>query len=455
MRKKIHQLLSLALLAAFLGACPAPENATNATSLATENTTHGSLGRWLFPFAVSDNLWSAVADNFELTPDEAPAPVAAQIRRYRKHPHEFITIAHNARPYLYYVFQQTQQRNMPAEIALLPIVESHYDAFVYSKRGATGLWQMMPSTASGFGLQIDWWYDGRRDLITATHAALNYLAYLHRRFGDWLLAIAAYDSGEGTVRSAIAYNKRHHHPTNFWSLHLPHETRTYVPKLLALATIIRDPDAYHVRLPALPNQPYFENIPMKGQIDLARIAAIAGTKVSTVRRLNPGFRRWTTRPKKSYALLLPTNVIQRFQNNLNDNHEQRVTWLHYRVGAGDSLSRIAFHHRTTVDILRRVNKLKNDRIHVHQALLVPLTKKLTHFGPSHHYSASVSEDHVPGPKRHLHVVKPHESLWSIALHYGVQPHQIRYWNHLRYHSTLKPGKKLTLWLSHKHKGHHR
>ena len=215
--------------------------------------------------------------------------VPRQIAWYKKHPEYIRKLSENARPYMYYVYHEVKKRGMPAEIALVPMIESGYDPYAYSHAGAAGLWQMMPTTAAGFGLHLNWWYDGRRDIYASTTAALDYLEYLHNFFhGDWLDALAAYDSGEGHVLSRIRYNAHHHRDTHFWALKLPRETRRYIPKLLALSQIIEHPRQYHVYLPPIPNKPYFSRITTPGQIDLNVAAKHAEIDINKIYELNPG-----------------------------------------------------------------------------------------------------------------------------------------------------------------------
>ena len=380
---------------------------------------------------------------------------ATRLHYFSQQPAYIKELTHNAQPYLHYVYQQTQQRNIPAELALIPMIESDYNPFVYSSRGATGLWQMMPGTASGFGLKINWWYDGRRDIIASTHAALNYLQYLHKKFGDWLLAIAAYNSGEGTIMHAIKRNQRLQLPTDFWHLKLPKQTERYVPKILALAAIIQHPERYKLTLQPLPNQAFFDTVPMSGQINLSKVAYLANTTVSNIRLLNPGFRRWATSPSKDYTLVLPKNKIQVFNKNLNNTSTKthQVTWLHHKVRAGDSLYLLAKKYHTRTNIIKRVNKINNGVLHINQDLLIPLAAK--HIGntvpiTTHDGKASIAEDKIPGPRRVNHTVAKNDNLWTISKRYHVKPDQIRYWNSIGYHQTLQQKQQLVLWLP----GHH-
>ena len=440
MRNRLIRIILILGLTILLAACPSSDqpNKTQATN------------QWRFsdilPTSMHKNIWPAMSADFRLENYDQNPAVQKIITHLKKHQDYINELTHNAKPYLYYIFQQTQKRHMPAEIALLPMVESDYNPFAYSKRGATGLWQMMPGTGSGFGLRIDWWFDGRRGIVTSTNAALKYLAYLHSYFGNWLLAIAAYDSGGGTVRAAIRYNKLHHKPTDFWSLPLPAETKRYIPKLLAFAAIIRDSKHYGLHLNAIPNKPYFTAVKLHGQMNLSHIAKLANTSTETIRKLNPGFRRWATSPKGHHWLLVPSKNASIFTANLSQPQPTHVTWLHHRVNAGENLSMLAEKFHTTTAILQRVNKINGTIIRIGQELLIPKSfhgKFTTRI--EQQQKSSVAEDRIPGPKRYVHVVKAKDNLWTISARYHVKPSQLVYWNHLGYHAKLRPNQKLVIW----------
>ena len=415
-----------------------------------------TVASWFKPFyphtRENQSLWPAISEHFALQTRENIENSQSLIDWYRKKPYYLKQLGQNAAPYLYYVYQQTLDRQMPAEVALLPMVESNYNPFAYSDRGATGLWQMMPGTGSGFGLDVNWWYDGRRDIVASTKAALDYLQYLYNYLGDWLLAIAAYDSGEGTVKRAIAHNKKLGKPTDFWSLHLPAETKTYIPKLIALSTLIKNQTDYQIAWPTIKNQPYLASVNMDAQIDINQAAELAGVTLEKIRELNPGFRRWATSPASAYIFLLPLNKIETFKNNLAKLPKDKLTtWLHHVVKPGESLSVIAAEHKTTIDIIKRVNGLKNSIIHPGESLLAPLAYKGKLNIKINRQHGKIAEDKMPGPQYVNHVIEHSDTLDQLAKLYGVTVNQIRYWNTLAYHDKLKIGEKLIIWLNHKPK----
>lgn len=230
-----------------------------------------------------NNLWNYLGKHLSLSATGGDGRVQGELNWYIHHGQYLQRVASRAQPYLYYIVQQIKIRKMPLDIALLPVVESAFDPFAYSNARAAGLWQFIPGTGRHWDLKQDWWYDGRRDVVASTRAALDHLRYLHNEFNnDWLLALAAYDSGSGTVSRAIQRNRRRGLPTDFWHLDLPAETRAYVPRLLAICQLIATSGHYGVDLPAIPNKPYLAEVDVGGQIDLATAARLAGDRKSVV-----------------------------------------------------------------------------------------------------------------------------------------------------------------------------
>ena len=318
-------------------------------------------------------IWERMRSGFRLVP-AATSPVQSHLKRFHRYPHHVERLLQRGEPYLYYILSSLEERGLPAELALLPVIESAFDPFAVSPAGAAGIWQFMPVTAQHTGLRQDWWYDGRRDIVAATEAALDYLAELRQRFdGDWLLALAAYNAGSAKVNQAIRYNRSEGKPIDFWHLPLPRETRDYVPKLLALQAIIRDPAAHGITLPRLANADYFSIVDTGGQIDLRVAARLAGSTVEEMQRLNPGLTRSITPPASQHTLVIPRASERRFRERLALlPPEQRVQAVKYRIRWGDTLSTIALGYRTTVARLLQANRLDSTVIYAGKLIIVPM-----------------------------------------------------------------------------------
>lgn len=322
----------------------------------------------------SNNLWTAIRQNFKINHYANNPNVRAQISWYVHHQGYLDRTALRAAPFMYYIYQEVKVRNLPSELVLLPIIESAYNPFVSSSAGASGLWQLVPGTARTFGVRQDWWYDGRRDITASTKAALDYFSYLQNYFGgDWLLAIAAYNAGEGTVSSAIHRNAREGLRTDFWSLRLPSQTEAYVPQLLALALIINNPQAYGIHLPPISNAPYLGQVEISSQMSLDRAAQLAGVSLTELKILNPGYKENTLSPNQPYKLLLPIDRIPIFRRNLLGESNTAASGLmsHYKVQPHDTWQKIAKRFDSTVEILQAVNRDESLVPSVGKVLLIP------------------------------------------------------------------------------------
>jgi membrane-bound lytic murein transglycosylase D len=306
-----------------------------------------------------------------------PGVVRTYIDEYTKHPFLLKQVLQRGEPYLFHILARLEQEGLPAELALLPVVESAFDPFATSPAGAAGIWQFMPETAAYVGLNQDWWYDGRRDIIASTDAALDYLGQLNKRFNhNWLLTLAAYNAGSARVRRAIRKNRDAGKPADFWHLSLPAETRSYVPRLIALRTIIDNPGDYNISLPALPDTRYFSTVKIRGQIELKVAAQLAGISLARLQRLNPGYDRSITPPDTIHTLLLPGPVAHVFRERIARlPDDQRVKSIRHRIRMGDNLSTIAQQYRTTVSLLRKVNRLNGSKIIAGEFLIVPVDEQ--------------------------------------------------------------------------------
>ena len=327
------------------------------------------------PISPSESIWPQLREEFQLIQQYNQRSAVKNAIQWFLHNKGLLNqVLENANPYLYYISQQIKQQHLPGELALLPMVESGYNPFAYSNRTATGLWQIMPTTALYLGLKINWWYDARRDTVVSTEYALRYLEQLHNRFHDWLLALAAYDLGQGRIEQAIQYNKSVGKKTDFWSLSLPSETKNYIPKLLALAQIIDHPSLYGISLPTIANKPYFAIIPIKSQITLTEAANLANVDEDTIQQLNPGLRRWATSPNTTYHLLVPASHAKAFEERVKKlAGKEQITWIYHDVRSGETLHNIARNYYTSSQVLRKANGLTtHDTIAIGQGILVPV-----------------------------------------------------------------------------------
>lgn len=397
------------------------------------------------------DVWQRLRAGLNLEVPDNPR-VQRQLNWYRKNPKYLQRLQERARPYLFHIVEQVESRGLPMELALLPAVESAFKPFAYSPGRAAGLWQFIPSTGKLYGLKQNWWYDGRRDVVSATDAALTYLERSAQQLnGDWELALASYNAGIGNVQRAIRKNRKRNKPEDFWSLDLPTETRGYIPKLLALAKIFKDPDAYGLKLDPLPNEPYFETIDIDSQLDLALAADMAGISIEELYRLNPGFNRWATDPDGPHRLNLPVASARQFSDRLAElDPTGRLRWKRYRIQPRDSLISIAKQFSISVGMLRSTNKIQGNSIRAGKHLLIPVSSKgLNQYAFSAgQRKARIQQTPRKGEKT-LHIVQPGDSLWQIGRLFGVSHKSIARWNGMAPGDPLKPGQKLVIWKSDK------
>lgn len=394
------------------------------------------------------NLWSYAAAQFAFdVPDNAR--LNAQKKWYLKHPRYMQRVSKRAEPWLYYIVTEIEKRNIPMEIALLPIVESAFDPFAYSHGSAAGMWQFVSGTGKRFGLKQTWWYDGRRDVIESTQSALDYLTYLHKFFdGDWLHALAAYNSGEGRVRRAIRKNQRAGKSTDFWSLDLPRETREYVPKLLALADILAHHQDYNFVWPQIENRQAIQVVDIDSQIDLGFAADLAGVSLKQLSALNSGFSRWATDPDGPHKLVLPIDMAGDFSVALAKvDKNDRLNWKRHKIQRGDSLLKLAKQYHTSVDIIKRVNSLPSNTIRQGDFLLVPIAlKKLDHYVFSDEQRLAKVQNKSRKGHQISHTIQAGDTLWDLAIKYDTSTRQLAKWNGMAPKDMLRPGKTIVVWL---------
>ena len=395
----------------------------------------------------SNDVWQRIREQLAFDIPENNR-VVVQRNWYVKHPSYLNRVAKRAEPFLYYIVEELEKNNVPIELALLPVVESAFDPFAYSHGRASGMWQFVPGTGTRFGMKQNWWYDGRRDVIASTEGAIKYMKYLHKYFdGDWLLALAAYNSGEGRVKRAVKKNKKAGKNTDFWSLDLPKETKAYVPKLLALADIIKRPEQFKLSLYEIANTEVISQVDIKSQLDLAKAASLADLSLTELQRLNPGFNRWSTDPNGPHRLVIPKHKVESFEQNLAKlDKNDRLAWQRYKIKNGDNLGHIANKFHTSIDLIRQVNGIKGNQIRAGNHLLIPVAaKSLDSYILSQDQRIAKKQARPQQGIKITHTVVSGDNLWDIGQRYKVSGSKIAKWNGFAPRDTLKLGQKLVIW----------
>tara|TARA_R110001592_G_scaffold138511_4_gene357680 strand:+ start:69606 stop:71621 length:2016 start_codon:yes stop_codon:yes gene_type:complete len=397
------------------------------------------------------SLLDRIRNNFQLDLKLDNKRIDSQLSWYVRNPDYLTRTFNRSSRYLHHVVNEVERRQLPMELALLPFVESAYNPFAYSHGRASGLWQFIPGTGKMYGLEQDWWHDGRRDVLASTEAALNYLSYLNRIFdGNWLHALAAYNSGSGRVRSAIKRNQAKNKSTDFWSLDLPRETRAYVPKLIALAQIVSNPKKYDIEFPYISDTPYFDKVNIGAQIDLAQAAILAEIDISEVYQLNPGFNQWASSPLGPHHLLVPSEKAAIFKENLKSlPPEKRINWQRYTVVPGDSLIRIAKKFNTTPMLIKEINHLKSNMIRSKQKLLIPTASQgSNYYDLSQENRLSKKQAQIQSKKgtdKLNYKVKSGDTMWDLSREYKVSVRELARWNGMAPKDPIKPGQQLVIW----------
>ena len=325
---------------------------------------------------VEDDLWERIRLGFEI-PDPNLAIIDRQINQLKANPAYVDRLLVRSSSYLFYIIEEVEARDMPSELALLPFVESAFVPTAVSPAKAAGMWQFMPATGKYFKLDQNIFRDERGDIIKSTRAALDYLQKLYDMFGDWQLALAAYNWGEGSVGRAIAKNKAANLQTDYWSLSMPNETRNYVPKLLAYKRIIEDPQKYGFKLPKVANHPYFVSIPVEQDIDVDKVIELSGITRTQFLALNPSYIKPVILKGFNQEILLPYGKAEIFKMNLNDSRTQLTSWTVVKLDRTETVENVASRLQTDPEQIRDVNKIpKGMKIRAGSTILIP--KNETH-----------------------------------------------------------------------------
>ena len=379
------------------------------------------------------DIWERIRRELTIKiPNDQIAATSIYRERLYKNQSAVNRISKSGQRYLFHTLSRAQELDLPVELALLPFVESEFDPYAKSVDGATGIWQFMPATGKEWGLKSNWWYDGKKDVLASTEAAFKFLSYLHQKFDeDWLLAMAAYNTGPTRVNRAIRKNKMQDKGIRFWDLDLPKETTAYVPKLLVLCELINNPKSFEVNLPSIANRPYFQRVKIPGQLDLMQAADLAGLKPETIYELNPGFNQWATDPSGPHYLLLPIGVSDRFVTQLESLDENDlVRWDRYKIRKGDSLSRIASRYKIEVAVLKEINGMDDDLIIAGKEIMVP--------------RGSAWAD-KQSPREQLYIVLKGDTLWNISRKFKVSIEDLVLWNELNLEKPLQINQEIKIF----------
>ena len=386
-------------------------------------------------FSPDDDVWDRMRAGMELDIPDNPR-VRKFVRWYLDHPATLEVMQENAELYLFHIVDSIDERGLPMELALLPAVESNYTPSATSRSGAAGIWQFIRSTGRVYGLEQNNWYDARRDLLASTDAALDYLAYLHKYFdGDWELAIAAYNGGEGTISRARGSNERSGEDIDFWSLELRQETEDYVPRLMALATLVKYPRRYGMKLAYIPNRPGLVTVETERTVNLADAAEKSGLDKKDFVKINSAYVSAVTTSRPTHRLLVPAHkadTLEKVLAELPEVKPQQFQVATYRVRKGDTISSIARRFGVSQGQIRAQNSLRKDLIQVGQQLTIKGGK------------ATSFRTVAAAPTRRTYKVRKGDTLWSIARSHKVSLNELLQSNGLSKKAVLKPGQTLRI-----------
>ena len=449
--KTLAALLAFACGSGAFAALPAPDAAApSASGVQSIPSAFDDIDDVPLPDA---DLWQRIRVGFRMEALDSPL-VADQEDWYASRPDYIKRFVERGSLYLHYIVEQVEKRDMPMEIALLPVIESAFNPKAYSRAKASGIWQFIPSTGKNYGLAQDWWKDNRRDIVAATDAALNYLQRLHTMFGSWELALAAYNAGEGNVMRAIAYNQRKGLPTDFLGIsgRLRPETRNYVPKLIAVKNIVLSPAMYGIDLESVPDEPYFTEVQAPKKIDVKVAAKLAGMTEDEFTALNPAHNK----PVATGAgvFIVPVDRAGDFKSNLEKYDQPLVTWTTYQAKRYESLDAIAKKHHMTAAQLRLANSElrldKKGKLRVASAVMVPIGRdaaapiKVAQLAPAQAATRVAAPMREAVPSLRVYTVRAGDTLYAIALKYRTTVDALTSLNQLATSAAIHPGLRLRL-----------
>ena len=431
-------------------AAPAPAASEAASATSAEQTALQDDTADITPQYA--NIWQRIRSGFAI-PNMSGPLVDQAAQWYVERPEYIARMTERARKYLYYTVQEVQKRGMPTELALLPFVESAYNPDARSVAHAVGMWQFIASTGKHYNLKQNLFQDDRRSVLASTNAALDYLQNLYNMFGDWQLALAAYNWGEGSVQRAVAYNEAHGLPVTYESLRMPRETRNYYPKLQAVKDLISDPQKYGITLPDIPDHPYFKAVTITRDIDVDLAAKLAGITVAEFRSLNPSFAKPVIVGATNPRVLLPYDNATRFTQALQGYNGQLSSWTAYTVRSTTAPQRLAHSLNISEAVLRDTNDIPpRQLIRAGSTVLIPKSAD----GSDHNVSAAVAERAVlafapeapAGRRLVLRVGKHGDSVERVAHRYHLSPLEVARWNRTTERGIFRKGQFVTIYVTH-------
>ena len=379
---------------------------------------------------IYQDVWERIAENSSIENEELDEITLQYINRYLENPAQFHKLLMKGQYFIYFVLEELERYDLPAELALLPYIESNYDPFSISSSGAMGLWQFMPATARIYGLKDTWWFEQRHDPLISTKAAVRYLAYLDNRFGKNITyTLSAYNGGPTLLEKQIKINQRAGKSLDYRELKLPRQTKEYVPKFRAISELIVNAEKYNIKLPAFPNQSVLGQIILDGQIEIFAFSEFSQLKPEFIYKLNAGFTKWASPPGTSTTFNIPIELVEPLNLKKSEFVQaNQINWVTHTVSRGDTFWKIAAKYNIDVSVLKKVNYLRSDLLNLNQELLIPL-------------SNSENQTFIP---YQAHIVSEGDTLWSLGRKYKLTPSDIAKSNGLKIGASLRIGKELNI-----------
>lgn len=394
------------------------------------------------------DIWDRIRQGFAM-PDLSNDLVRSREKWYASRPDYMLRMTERSRPYLFHIVEELERRNMPTELALLPFIESAFNPQAVSSAKAAGMWQFMPATGKYFDLKQNLFRDDRRDVLESTRAALDYLQKLHDMFGDWHLALAAYNWGEGSVGRALARNKAQGKPLSYSHLRMPNETRLYVPKLQAIKNIVARPEAFNTPLPLIQNHPYFKSVAIERDIDVAVAVKLANVSLADFKALNPAMNRPVILAAGTPQILLPWDNATVFKNNLRANPDKRLsTWTAWQAPRTMDIEEVSKQVGMPVQQLRSVNGIPARMLVRAGSTLLVTRSGYKDKDVSEHLADNGHLRLAPDVRlRKIYIpIRRGDNLGKLAARHGVSAANLATWNQLKSNDIIVAGKRLVVYV---------